>query len=70
MWVRPVRIFPGRRNINQPDPGPGAIDPRRPYAATLPAVTGITWLESSGNSFFSSMQVNLREALQPAACTC
>ena len=47
------------RNINLPDPGPGAVDPRRPYAAVFPGVTGITWLESSGNSFFSSMQASL-----------
>ncbi len=49
------------RNINQPDPGPGAVDPRRPYAAQLPGVTGITWLESSGNSFFSSMQTTFEK---------
>ncbi|HZO55937.1 MAG TPA: carboxypeptidase regulatory-like domain-containing protein [Bryobacteraceae bacterium] len=49
------------RNINQPDPGPGAIDPRRPYAAVLPGVTGITWLESSANSFFSSMQTTVEK---------
>jgi Carboxypeptidase regulatory-like domain len=49
------------RNINQPDPGSGAVDPRRPYAAQLPGVTGITWLESSANSFFSSMQMTLEK---------
>jgi hypothetical protein len=49
------------RNINQPDPGSGAVDPRRPYATQLPGVTGITWLESSANSFFSSMQVTLEK---------
>jgi len=50
------------RNINQPDPGPGAaVDPRRPYAALLPGVTGITWLESSANSFFSSMQATIEK---------
>lgn len=49
------------RNINLPDPGPGAIDPRRPYYPLLPGVTGITWLESSGNSFFSSMQASLEK---------
>ncbi len=49
------------RNINLPDPGPGAIDPRRPYYSALPGVTGITWLESSGNSFFSSMQVSFEK---------
>ena len=49
------------RNINLPQPGPGAVDPRRPYAASLPGVTGITWLESSGNSFFSSMQATFEK---------
>jgi hypothetical protein len=49
------------RNINQPDPGPGAVDPRRPFFAQLPGVTGITWLESSANSFFSSMQTTLEK---------
>ncbi len=50
-------------NINLPLPGPGAVDARRPYAAILPAVTSITWIESAGNSFFSSMQVNLEKRL-------
>lgn len=49
------------RNINQPDPGSGAIDPRRPYAARLPGVTSIAWLESSGNSFFSSLQASFEK---------
>ncbi len=49
------------RNINQPDPGPGAIDPRRPYYNLYRGVTGITWLESSGNSFFSSMQATFEK---------
>ncbi len=49
------------RNINQPDPGPGAIDPRRPFFATLPGVTNITWLESSANSAYTSMQVTFEK---------
>lgn len=49
------------RNINQPDPGAGAIDPRRPYNRQLPAVTGITWLETSGNSAFTSMQTSFEK---------
>jgi Carboxypeptidase regulatory-like domain len=51
-------------NINLPPPGPGSVNPRRPYAAILPAVTTITWLESSGNSFFSSMQASLERRLR------
>ncbi|MFN7545425.1 MAG: carboxypeptidase regulatory-like domain-containing protein, partial [Acidobacteriota bacterium] len=50
-----------QRNINQPDPGAGGIDPRRPYAATLPGVTAINWLESSANSAYTSMQLNVEK---------
>jgi hypothetical protein len=49
------------RNLNQPDPGAGAIDPRRPYAATLPGVTAISWLESSANSAYTSMQLSFEK---------
>ncbi len=45
------------RNINQPDPGAGAIDPRRPFFNRLAGVTNIAWLESSANSAYTSMQV-------------
>jgi len=51
------------RDINRPDPGPGAIDPRRPYHNALPSVSSIAWLESSGNSFFSSMQTTFEKRL-------
>ncbi|MBV8820689.1 MAG: carboxypeptidase regulatory-like domain-containing protein, partial [Acidobacteriaceae bacterium] len=50
-------------NLNLPPPGPGAVDPRRPYASILPGVSAITWLESGGNSFFSSMQLNVEKRL-------
>jgi hypothetical protein len=49
------------RNINLPDPGPGAVDPRRPYYNLYQGVTGITWLESSGNSAFASMQTTFEK---------
>jgi len=49
------------RNINLPDPGPGAIDPRRRYYNLYQGVTGISWLESSGNSFFSSLQASFEK---------
>ncbi|MEX2260410.1 MAG: TonB-dependent receptor [Bryobacteraceae bacterium] len=44
------------RNLNLPDPGPGAIGPRRPYAQLLPDVVNIAWLESSGSSAYTSLQ--------------
>jgi hypothetical protein len=49
-WARP---------LNAPDPGPGALDPRRPYINYLPGVANINWLESSGTSEYNSMQVSL-----------
>lgn len=49
------------RNINQPDPGAGAIDPRRPYARQLPGVTNIAWLESSANSAYTSLQLSFEK---------
>ncbi|MBM3783752.1 MAG: TonB-dependent receptor [Acidobacteria bacterium] len=50
-----------QRNINLPDPGAGAIDPRRPFARTLPGVTNINWLESSANSAYTSMQLSFEK---------
>ena len=49
-WARP---------LNAPDPGPGALDPRRPYINHLPGVANINWLESSGTSEYNSMQVSV-----------
>jgi len=49
------------RNINQPDPGAGAIDPRRPFARQLAGVTGISYLESSANSAYTSMQLSFEK---------
>lgn len=43
--------------INTPQPGPGAINPRRPYYAQLPNITNINYWESAGNSEFQSLQV-------------
>jgi hypothetical protein len=49
------------RNINLPLPGPGAVDPRRPYYSQYNGVTGINWLESSGNSAFASLQTTFEK---------
>jgi hypothetical protein len=42
--------------LNQPDPGPGAINPRRPFFAKFPDVVNIQWVETAGNSAYASMQ--------------
>jgi hypothetical protein len=46
-------------NINQPTPGPGAINPRRPYSL----YSDITWNESSGSSDYNSLQVSAQRRL-------
>ena len=43
--------------INTPQPGPGAINPRRPYYSQLSNITSINYWESAGNSEFESLQV-------------
>lgn len=69
-WFRDSRIssekvpVPRYATIPASLPGrPGATDPRRPYAAILPGVSAITWLDSAGNSFFSSMQASVEKRL-------
>jgi hypothetical protein len=42
--------------LDQPAPGPGNIQARRPYNAQFPNVTAIAYLESAGNSEFQSLQ--------------
>ncbi|HEV2274104.1 MAG TPA: carboxypeptidase-like regulatory domain-containing protein [Acidobacteriaceae bacterium] len=42
-------------NINQPPPGPGAIQPRRPYNQW----GGITWIDSNGFGHFNSFAAQL-----------
>jgi hypothetical protein len=43
-------------NLNQPTPGPGAIQGRRPY----PQWGSITWVDSNGYSNFNSLGVQLQ----------
>ena len=47
--------------LNQPDPGPGAIQARRPYASLLPLVTNINWTETVGNSAYNSLQLTFEK---------
>jgi len=47
-------IFP---NINQPDPGPGDIQSRRPYYSKLPGITTLTLTTDEGTLNYHSMQV-------------
>ncbi len=52
--TRKLGIYP---NIDQPDPGPGAVQPRRPYYNVLPLVTAINYVSDSGTLNYHSMQV-------------
>ncbi len=49
--------------IDQPAPGPGAIQARRPFNALYPNVTAISYLESAGNSEFNSLQTVFEKRL-------
>jgi hypothetical protein len=51
-WTRP---------LNQPSPGPGNIQARRPYNARFPNVTNITWYETSGASAYHSLQTSFEK---------
>jgi hypothetical protein len=51
-WARP---------LNQPDPGPGNLNARRPYINILPGVSGIAWQETSGTSAYNSLQTSFEK---------
>ncbi len=52
-------IFNGSVNVNQPDPGPGAIQPRRPYYSLWPDVAAISVAAPWYNSNYHSLQTTL-----------
>jgi hypothetical protein len=49
--------------LNQPSPGPGNIQARRPFNAMYPNVTSISYLESVGTSDYNSMQTSFQQRL-------
>lgn len=53
-WVNP---------IDQPSPGPGNIQARRPYNALYPNVTAISFLESVGTANYNSLQTSFQQRL-------
>jgi len=50
-------------NINQPDPGPGSINPRRPYFALAPLATSVPLRDSSEWSIYHALQTKLQKRL-------
>ena len=46
-------------NINVPAPGPGTVDPRRPYFAVAPNITTITLRQGDGESWYDALQMKI-----------
>jgi hypothetical protein len=46
-------------NVNVPMPGPGNIQPRRPYFAVAPTITTINQRDGSGSTWYNALQVKL-----------
>jgi hypothetical protein len=46
-------------NINVPDPGPGAVQQRRPYFAIAPTITTINMRDGDGRSWYDAVQMKL-----------
>jgi hypothetical protein len=46
-------------NVNVPDPGPGAIQPRRPYFSVAPTITTINQRDGAGRTWYDALQVKL-----------
>jgi hypothetical protein len=44
-------------NINVPDPGPGPVQPRRPYFAIAPNITTINQRDGDGKSWYDALQL-------------
>lgn len=47
------------RNINVPLPGPGALDPRRPYFSIAPNTPSINQRSGDGKSWYDALQMKL-----------
>jgi hypothetical protein len=49
--------------VDQPLPGAGSLQPRRPYVSMFPNVTGITYYGNWGNSNYNGLQTSLERRL-------
>ncbi len=50
-------------DLNQPVPGPGAVNPRRPFYAVRPGLSGISYAVSDGLSSFLSGQLQVEKRM-------
>ena len=57
--TRGLHTFRYSYNIDLPTPGPGSIDPRRPYYSLNPNITEIELRTSDGDSVYNALQVKL-----------
>lgn len=49
--------------IDNPPPGPGDLDPRRPYFSTLPQLQSITLAQSGGGASYNALQTTYKQRL-------
>jgi len=54
----------GGPNVNLPAPGPGPVNPRRPYFSQFPNVAGISLLKNWINSSYQALQLTLERRFQ------
>jgi hypothetical protein len=60
--TRGVHLFGNNHvNINQPDPGPGAVQNRRPYYGIAPLATSVPLRDSSEWSIYHALQMKLQK---------
>jgi hypothetical protein len=54
----------GGPNVNQAPPGPGPVNPRRPYFSSFPNVAAISLLENWINSSYQALQTTVERRFQ------
>ena len=59
--TRGNRILINNVNMNQARPGPGAVQPRRPYYTINPNLVNISYVTSWGGSKYQSLQANIEQ---------
>jgi hypothetical protein len=64
-WVAALgRDQPIGMPVDQPLPGPGSLQPRRPYYSVFPNVSSITYYGNWGNSNYNALQTSLERRFQ------
>jgi hypothetical protein len=50
-------------NVNVPDPGPGSVQPRRPYFAVAPTISTVNQRDGAGNTWYDALQLKVDKRL-------